>query len=173
MPLKAALVPALGVASVFALLGLVAAFRSREVPRGPARARLDAPDPDGRKRFQHVPEPQSDDLLPHETTLPLAFWDPGPDSEERDGPGSFAAREELAEGDDGVDAEEIADAYAVRAEWLARATEAPPAWNPDGDDRPDDDPAEIAADSTSMISDASRLAAVGPEEQIDEDDERS
>ncbi len=112
-----------------------------------------------------------DGLLAPHAALPLAFWDSGPDSEERIGLGVGADADEAVDGDDGANPEEIAEAYAASAEWLARATETPPS---DGDafDLADDDPAEIAADSTSMISDASRLAAFGLEEQDEQDDPR-
>jgi hypothetical protein len=72
----------------------------------------------------------------------------------------------VQEGYDSVDTDDL------RAEWLTRATEAP-TFHSFGDV---DDPAEIAADSMSMISEASRNAAAFGEQDLDEEtdeDERA
>jgi hypothetical protein len=98
--------------------------------------------------------------------LTSEFWDAAPESysiaEEpmrAIAPGTFEAY-------DAIDTEDLS------SEWLSRATEAP-----FGDGGDADDPAEIPADSLSMISDASRHAAAhdyeGDDEDEDEDEDES
>jgi hypothetical protein len=94
--------------------------------------------------------------------LTSEFWDAAPESYSlaedsmRPAPGTFEAY-------DAVDTEDLS------AEWLSRATEAPPVdgWNASDAD----DPAEIPADSLSMISDASRHAAGFEYDAVDDEDD--
>jgi hypothetical protein len=82
--------------------------------------------------------------------LPLAFWDAAAELDiEDDLPHPSHA---LGTIDDAYDSFDLEDASAT---WLARATQSP---DPNGPSDVDD-PAEIAADSMSMVSEASRLAA--------------
>ena len=92
------------------------------------------------------------DLGPREVVLPLAFWDAAADLDTEDDlpPAAHA----LGTADDSYDSIDIEDASLT---WLARATET--GSGDSGDDV--DDPAEIAADSLSMVSEASRAAAGG------------
>ncbi|HTV18447.1 MAG TPA: hypothetical protein VMG12_07245 [Polyangiaceae bacterium] len=63
------------------------------------------------------------------------------------------------------------DTEDLTAEWLTRATEAPLAARDGAFDL--DDPAEIPADSMSMISEASRHAAALDPEELDDIDDRA
>jgi hypothetical protein len=85
--------------------------------------------------------------------LPQGFWDAAPES---------TAEEPLSLPSRYVRERESNDRDDLSADWLARATEAPIVE----DAYDDDDPAEIPADSLSMISEASRYAAA----QADDDD---
>jgi hypothetical protein len=82
--------------------------------------------------------------------LPLAFWDAAAELDTEDD--LPRATHALGVADEPYDSIDIEDASAT---WLARATQSP--TRPSSDDL--DDPAEIAADSMSMVSEASRSAA--------------
>lgn len=151
------MLPIIGVGSAAALIGLVASRRaasqgaanstSKQRPSGIAvRRSRDAAVGDA---LPEVPE------VPH--GLPQGFWDAAPESVAEE-PLSLPSRY-VRERDEALDREDIS------ADWLARATQAPFAEYTDDDA---DDPAEIAADSLSMISDASRRAAAHVEDDDDE-----
>ena len=96
--------------------------------------------------------------------LTSEFWDAGPESDGR------AEREELPRPVSPTDAYDAIDIEDLSAEWLARATEAPPADDAaPGFDT--DDPAEVPADSLSMISQASRSAAAFDGEAPEDEEE--
>lgn len=90
----------------------------------------------------------------HRPVLPIAFWDAA-ELDGDDHPASSVGHDVLE-----------SDAWSG-GRWLARVTQAADA---DGFDDLDD-PAEIAADSVSMISQASRAAALREPEAADEADE--
>jgi hypothetical protein len=109
-----------------------------------------------------------DDELAAAVPLTSEFWDAAPEA----APESEALLETLRPAAlpgsyDSIDTEDLT------AEWLARATQAPGRGEVSGG-YDLDDPAEIPADSMSMISQASRNAAAfdGSEHEDDEDDER-
>ena len=157
------MLPILGVGSAFAILGLAASRRrsngQSSLPASPPSTRS------GERSLTSGVHPRV--VLDEVDAAPAApltseFWDAAPESyslaEEsiRAVPGTFEAY-------DAIDTEDLS------AEWLTRATEAPYRDDPSGMDT--DDPAEIAADSLSMISDASRHAAVYAYEDEDESSE--
>jgi hypothetical protein len=158
------MLPIIGVGSAFAILGLAAARRQASSERTPV--------PGGNRRsgvFARV-EPAhhgaSAELEGVPVPLTSEFWDAPPESYAvdsqtvQDDPG----RPGVSHQSDDLDRDGLTD------EWLARATQAP-AWDrlDEGDAN---DPAEIAADSLSMISDASRHAAgFGLDDSEDESDE--
>jgi hypothetical protein len=132
-------------AGTAALLGAAAVRRVRSAKRR-AISRQTA---SGRKRFPRPLRPELAEL-PRHVVLPLAFWDAAAelDSEDDLPPPAHA----LGTIDDAYDSFDLEDASAT---WLARATQ-----SSDPNATSDvDDPAEIAADSMSMVSEASRLAA--------------
>ncbi|HWO13833.1 MAG TPA: hypothetical protein VNN80_30225 [Polyangiaceae bacterium] len=149
----------IGVGSAAALIGLVASRRSaqrgatstsRQRPSGiTVRSGGDDPPPD-----------EPGDLPPPPHSLPQGFWDASPESTaEAVESASSRYLRERGEPPDERDA--------LTADWLTRATQAPAL--DDLADEDSDDPAEIAADSLSMISDASRRAAA----QADDDDDEA
>jgi hypothetical protein len=142
------MLPLLGVGSAFAILGLCAARR-------PAKRALDNA-PATRERRMHSgvhPRASLDEVGDVELAaaeLTSDFWDASPESYSLvDSIGRPASEREAY---DALDPEDLS------AEWLTRATEAPAAAEAGGFDL--DDPAEIPADSVSMISEASRHAAL-------------
>jgi hypothetical protein len=154
------MLPLLGVGSAFAILGLAAARRRSN---NSVRAAAPSAGADERSLSSGVHprvmlDDDADDANPA-APLTSEFWDAAPESyslaEEsmRASPGTFEAY-------DAIDTEDLS------AEWLSRATEAPLVEDWSGDA---DDPAEIPADSLSMISDASRHAAAF---EYDGDEER-
>jgi hypothetical protein len=160
------MLPIIGVGSAFALLGLAAA--RRQSTSSPERA---PKPPEGKRRsgvYARV-EPGRQDtnaaqLDGEAVALTSEFWDAPPES--------YAVDSQTVQDTQtrpGVSPESYeTDGDELTAEWLARATQAP-AWG-EGEGADADDPAEIAADSLSMISEASRHAA-GFEH--DDSDERS
>jgi hypothetical protein len=158
------MLPIIGVGSAAALIGLVASRRSAShVVANPTPARTQRPSGITVRRSGddsssgELDEPPT---APH--GLPQGFWDATPESTS-DG----------SDGSGGVDStttryaperEDPNERDGLTADWLARATQAPALEDAAEDDY--DDPAEIAADSLSMISDASRHAAI----QADDDD---
>lgn len=140
--------PVLGVGSAAVLFGLLSSRRS---PR--ALTRTGAPPPRERPSDDAVPAASREsELSAAPLTLPGGFWDAGPDS------ALLGDEEPLTR--DGEEPRPQLDGDELTADWLARATEAPPL----GEDIDQDDPAEIPADSLSMISDASRYAAAFDDE---------
>ena len=146
--------PILGVGSAFAIYGLARARRRSSetdaiAPRPPTR-------PSG---VHERVGPASDVELEFEPlALGSEFWDAAPESELAED----ATRPSVSsESYDTIDIEDLS------AEWLTRATEAPSA-EASGDILDLDDPAEIAADSMSMISDASRRAATQDLDDLEE-----
>jgi len=100
-----------------------------------------------------VPRPQRTELvevLPHHVVLPLAFWDAAAELDTEDD--LPRAAHALGAADEEYESMALENASAT---WLARATHSGM-----GQSATElDDPAEIAADSMSMVSEASRLAA--------------
>jgi len=145
------MLPIIGVGSAAALIGLVASRR--------AASRADASStskqrPSGivARRSGHAASSHALPELPDAPHgLPSGFWDAAPESTgdvaESRPPRYVLERDESSDRDD------------LSADWLARATQAPLAADDESDD-----PAEIAADSLSMISDASRRAAAQAED---------
>ena len=149
------MLPIIGVGSAAALIGLVA---SRRAASQGAASSTSKQRPSGimERRSGHAASSDSPSDLPaapHD--LPQGFWDAAPESTAEDPPSlpSRYMRERI----------EPSDRDSLSAEWLARATEAPLVEDMDEDA---DDPAEIPADSLSMISEASRYAAA----HADDDD---
>jgi hypothetical protein len=149
------ILPILGVGSAFAILGLAAARRKHgeRIAREGVRER----------RLESGTHPRvaldgdADDVAFTPAPLTSEFWDAAPESS--------AILEQSSRPGASLDSYDAIDTEDLSAEWLARATEAPAlADEPGSDDA--DDPAEIPADSLSMISDASRRAAA-----FDDDDE--
>lgn len=91
------------------------------------------------------------------------FWDAAPESSAL--PDSYGRPPAELEPYDALDPEDLS------AEWLTRATEAPAAGGSGAFDI--DDPAEIAADSLSMISDASRHAAGRDIDELDDAEDQA
>lgn len=89
------------------------------------------------------------EVAPGDIVLPLAFWDAAAELDPEDE--LPLASHALGLSEEPYDSIALEDASAT---WLSRATQAPA---PPGADI--DDPAEIAADSMSMVSEASRNAA--------------
>lgn len=97
-------------------------------------------------------EPPQSVVAPPDLVLPLAFWDAAAELEPEDE--LPLASHALGLSDEPYDSIALEDASAT---WLARATQAPRTSG-----SAIDDPAEIAADSMSMVSEASRNAATHP-----------
>lgn len=156
------MLPLIGVGSAFAILGLCAARRPAKLavdgsglePRAHrmqsgVHPRVSLDEADGTELAAFAPELASD------------FWDAPPESYSQ--PDSYGRPPSEVEAYDALDPEDLS------AEWLTRATEAPAGGRLGEFDL--DDPAEIPADSISMISDASRRAAVVELEELEELDE--
>lgn len=140
MSIKTILISAFAASAAVAVVGLVSGRRdvlSREPsPRGRPLAATK------RTRLAELP--------PRHMVLPIAFWDAAADEESedelpRDGSHALGSPEEPY---DSIAPEDAS------VTWLARATQTHAAGTEEIDD-----PAEIAADSMSMISEASRSAA--------------
>lgn len=145
MSMKTTLISVVAAAGTVALLG-AAVHRARSVKR---RGLL-TPAGGARRRFPRPARTELADLQPHHMVLPLAFWDAAAELDtEDDLPRPAHA---LGTADDAYDSIDIEDASAT---WLARATQSSTSLS----EAEVDDPAEIAADSISMVSEASRLAA--------------
>jgi hypothetical protein len=117
------------------------------------------------------PQPDAADELPG-VPVPLTseFWDAAPESYAVD---SQTVQDEPTRPGVSGGAYDEYDRDGLTAEWLARATQAPSWEEVEAGDA--DDPAEIAADSLSMISEASRHAAAFEFDEADElsDEDRS
>lgn len=156
------MLPLLGVGSALAILGLCAARR-------PAKAAFDARLEPREHRMQSgvhprvsLDEADGSELTAFAPELTGDFWDASPDSDSM--PESYGRPPGELEAYDALDPEDLS------AEWLTRATEAPAGG---GRGLEVDDPAEIPADSISMISDASRHAAAIELDTFDEADDRA
>jgi len=151
------MLPILGVGSAAVALGLAAARRrsSRLDPLPAGASRRDRPS------GIHPRRDEAENELLAPVVLGSEFWDAAPESE------ALLELEEQprpapAEAYDAIDIEDLS------AEWLSRATEAPATDETLlGFDA--DDPAEVPADSLSMISQASRSAAAFDAEALDDD----
>jgi hypothetical protein len=157
MPFKSILIPLLGAGAALAVVGLVFgrrdAISEREVKRGGKAV--------ARPKAVRAPKLFAvQEILPDQMVLPLAFWDATADLDTEDD--LPLASHPLGLSEEPYDSIDLEDASAT---WLARATQTPGGIT----SSPVDDPAEIAADSRSMVSDASRAAAGA--EVADLDDE--
>jgi hypothetical protein len=160
------MLPLLGVGSAALVLG-VAAARRNSSRRAAQSASVDPLLRRDRPSGIQTRVPSSDDADDGASPVLLTseFWDAAPESDSRleaalrppAPPGAYEAY-------DAVDTEDLT------AQWLARATQAPPFDEP-GSELELDDPAEIPADSLSMISEASRSAAAFDGTRDDEDDD--
>lgn len=184
MPIKTAVIPILGAGAALAIIGFVAARRELPKQRLFARASkavkaLKAVKADSGNELDRLRATAHASRGPtlargwsstaephHDTVLPIAFWDAAAELDAHDEAHRRASLSESRDAYDTLDADELS------AEWLSRATQSPA-----GDEFYDlDDPAEIAADSMSMISEASRSAAsqeqdlTDSEKDLDDDD---
>lgn len=157
MLMKAVLVPvvvpfvAAGVAIAVYRLASVRRWARRELPRASAADR------DGSRVFVGAAGPRPGRAISpvtslegprsEPTVLPIAFWDAASARlDDEDAPPTARAPSRL-DAYDSIAPEDLG------VEWLGRATEA---FEPSASA---DDPAEVAADSVSMVSQASRFAA--------------
>lgn len=145
MSKKTSLISWSAAGATLALFGIAALRRSRST-RSALLAQA------GRRRRATIPRPRRTELveLPQRVVLPLAFWDAAAELDTEDD--LPRAAHALGVADEAFDSMDIEDASAT---WLARATQSATGQTSDEVD----DPAEIAADSMSMVSEASRLAA--------------
>ena len=145
MSKKTTLISLSAAGATLAIVGIAALRRSRSMRSRPL--------PTARGRRAAVPRPRRAELVelqPHHVVLPLAFWDAAAELDTEDE--LPLAAHALGAADDGYDSMDLEDASAT---WLARATQSGTGQG----SIEIDDPAEIAADSMSMVSEASRLAA--------------
>jgi hypothetical protein len=147
MSFKSILIPLLGAGAALTVVGLIVGRRDllaeREVTRGGKAV--------ARPRAVRVRElPPDQELSPHQVVLPLAFWDTAAELDTEDE--LPRASHPLGLSEEPYDSIDLEDASAT---WLARATQ----MSGGRTSGSVDDPAEIAADSRSMVSDASRAAA--------------
>lgn len=151
------MLPLLGVGSAFAIVGLAAARRRGAHPAASESPRSQRErQPSGVHPRVTLDEPEGEPAL-DAPALTSDFWDAAPESS------SLVESQRPASDPESYDAVDPED---LTAEWLTRATQAPPMDGFEGDD-----PAEIPADSISMISDASRHAAALDIEALDANDD--
>jgi hypothetical protein len=154
--LKHLTIPLLATGAAIAVFGLVAG--RREARAGRARSGGKLATNKGATLARAVDaRVKAAESRPRRPVLPVAFWDVAELDGDEQRPASSASYPMM-------DSEDSSG-----ARWLARATQ-----SPDGDEFDDlDDPAEVAADSMSMISEASRAAArldpSDPEESSEEE----
>jgi hypothetical protein len=144
---KTTLISVLAAVGTAALVGAAALRRARSARHKAALALMRGR---GRQRFPRPVPTEFAELPPRHVVLPLAFWDAAAELDTEDD--LPRASHALGTSDEAYDSMAIEDASAT---WLARATQsltAPTSGEVD-------DPAEIAADSISMVSEASRHAA--------------
>jgi hypothetical protein len=153
------LLPIVAAGSALAIFGVARARRKSHPPNGSESSIV--------RRNSHIQalsprEEDGDSSTFAHVPLTRDFWDgtsaaePAPDSV----PVLSARPKMSSEAYDALDTEDLS------LEWLARATQAPRfAEAGEADDA--DDPAEIPADSLSMVSDASRRAAGAPSDAED------
>lgn len=156
--LKTLMLPLLAAGAALFVIGFVAARREAPAPRVSYIGKLDPKNDVSRARGVEAQEKASESR-PRRPVLPIAFWDVTELDGEEPRPASSQSYAAMEDSDD-----------ASGARWLARATQ-----SSDGDDDLEarDDPAEVAADSMSMISEASRAAAGGEPSDEDELGERA
>lgn len=155
------MLPILGVGSAVAILGMAAVRRQarRAAQSGVARERRES-GVHSRIVLDDVDDVDDAALAAATPELTSDFWDASPESYAADSQGRLPIE---LENYDALDPEDLS------AEWLRRATEAPA--GADGGFGVDD-PAEIPADSMSMVSEASRHAAALDFEELDEASDR-
>ena len=155
------MLPIIGVGSAAALIGLVASRRSASNGAANSTSRQ-RPSGITVRRGGSSDAPEE---LPAPNGLPQGFWDAAPEStpyvDERAPYADESVSSRLVR-----EREESSDRDDLTAEWLARATQA--SSLDDAAESDADDPAEIPADSLSMISDASRYAAIPTDEDDDD-----
>lgn len=152
------MLPILGVGSAAVALGLAAARRRS--------SRLDSPPAGASRRDRpsgiHPRRDEAESELLAPVALGSEFWDAAPESE------ALLELEEQPRPAVPAEAYDALDIEDLSAEWLSRATEAP-AMDETVLGFDADDPAEVPADSLSMISQASRSAAAFDAEALDDD----
>lgn len=150
LSLKTLTIPLLAAGAAIAVFGLVAGRRDAPVARVTHGGKLD---PKSKATLARTVEAKEKaDSRPRRPVLPIAFWDIA----------ELDADDQRPASSEGYAATDSDDSSGAR--WLARATQ-----SPDGDEFDDiDDPAEVAADSMSMISEASRAAAGLDPSELDE-----
>jgi hypothetical protein len=151
------LLPIVGLGSAFAIIGLAAARRKSNERVARQATREGRPSSGVHPRVVFEPDARDADRNDDERDAAFAqlaqvpsseFWDAAPDS--------YSLAEHPSRPGGAYEAYDAVDTEDLTAEWLTRATEAPALADASVDA---DDPAEIPADSLSMISDASRRAA--------------
>lgn len=142
MSIQRILVPVLAVGGLLAVIAAASQRRERARDRDLERAIRPS-----------SATPEFAELPPGEIVLPLAFWDATAELDLEDE--LPLASHALGLSEEPYDSMSLEDASAT---WLSRATQTPLAHGSEEID----DPAEIAADSMSMISEASRSAAADP-----------
>ena len=156
------MLPIIGVGSAAALIGLVASRRSASNGAANSTSRQR---PSG-ITVRHGGSSDALEELPAPNGLPQGFWDAAPEStpyvDDRAPYADESVSSRLVR-----EREESSDRDDLTAEWLARATQASSSLD-DAAEGDADDPAEIPADSLSMISDASRYAAIPADEDDDD-----
>jgi hypothetical protein len=153
MSLKVIAIPIVAAGVALAMFKLVSL---RRAPAHAPRPRVSAPQQARDTADGHVASTAG---VPSEgpgstTVLPIAFWDAATE-QLQDDEATATSRTEKRSRDtyDSIAPEDLG------VEWLSRATEAF-----DMRDGAEDDPAEVAADSLSMIGEATRFAAASPSE---------
>jgi hypothetical protein len=141
--LKHLTIPLLATGAAIAVFGLVAGRREARAGRASYGGKLAAGKKGATLARAVDARVKAAESRPRRPVLPVAFWDAAELDGDEQRPASSASYPMM-------DSEDSSG-----ARWLARATQ-----SPDGDEFDDlDDPAEVAADSMSMISEASRAAA--------------
>jgi hypothetical protein len=157
------MLPILGVGSAALAIGIAAARRSRSASSSSSLrgAPLPRDRPSGIQTKGSFAEDVEDGIPVGPVELTSEFWDAAPESDSRlDEALRPTSRPEPY---DAIDIEDLT------TQWLSRATQAP--LSDDSDAFEIDDPAEIPADSLSMISQASRDAAAYADDAGERDDE--
>ena len=158
--LKHLTIPLLATGAAIAVFGLVAGRRQARAGRSTYGGKRGARNLDARNRAPLARavdgRVKAVESRPRRPVLPVAFWDVAELDGDEQRPASSANYPMM-------DSEDSSG-----ARWLARATQ-----SPDGEEFDDlDDPAEVAADSMSMISEASRAAAGLDPSDAEESSER-
>ncbi len=165
MSVKVIVLPILAAGVAVAVFSFVLGRRESPNPR-PA---LDRTKTEEKRVWRHTTprrgpstfEPQQKGGL-RETVLPLAFWDAALELQADDETDRTLLP---ADSREAFDTDQLLDNDDLGAQWVARATQSDDMQSLDDVN----DPAEIAADSGSMISEASRWAASADREEVEED----